>query len=84
MKKVSEILIEQVGQGVGLGEVEGGGGTETGRSIRGGVFEADCSKQICQRKKTIFLQMFLCLNVGGGTKVWVWVSDADRSCLVGV
>ena len=42
----------------------------------GGVFEAGCSKQMGQRKKTIFHQKFLCLQ----TKVRV--SDADRNVLL--
>ena len=30
----------------------------------GGVFEANCSKEMGQRKKKIFYQMFLCLHEG--------------------
>ena len=47
----------------------------------GGVLEANCSRQMGQRKKKIFHHMFLCLH-GGVTKVRV--SDADRNCLAGV
>ena len=34
------------------------------------MFEANCSRQMCQHKKKIFHQMFLCLH-GGVTKVHV-------------
>ena len=50
------------------------------------MFEVNCSRQMGQHKKKIFLQMFVCLHAegggGGGTKVRV--SDVDRNCLAGI
>ena len=40
------------------------GGFKRRQNQSGGVFEANCSKQMGQRKKTIFHQMFLCLHEG--------------------
>ena len=40
------------------------GGFKRRQNQSGGVFEANCSKQMGQRKKKIFYQMFLCLHEG--------------------
>ena len=69
VKNSLEIIIKQV-------RLEGG--FERG----GGVFEANCSRQVGQHKKRSFIKCFFCLHGGGVTKVHV--SDADRNCLAGV
>ena len=56
VKNSLEVVIKQV-------RLEGG--FKRGGRISGGVFEANCSRQMGQRKKHIFHQMFLCLHEGG-------------------
>ena len=47
----------------------------------GTAFKANCSKDTGQYRKTIFNLMGLCFSQGVTD---VWISDVDRTCLMGV